>query len=144
MNGDTASILGLYIATLRQVSMSNSPILVVEDEPDAQELVVRMLAGTHIAPDVVANAEDAWQMLISRPYVAVVIDLALPGKDGVELIHLIRSTTALSSVPCIAITAFHTPELKQRAMFEGFNAYFSKPLDPSRFLAEFDRILSGD
>ena len=117
-------------------------ILVVEDEPDGQELVSRMLSQANVAVDVAGNAEEAWNFLKSNQYSAAIIDLALPERDGFELVTAIRNESDLNELPCVAMTAFHTPELKQRAMTDGFNAYFSKPLDRTRFLGELDRILA--
>jgi DNA-binding response OmpR family regulator len=112
--------------------MNELPILVVEDEPDGQELVSRLLAQVNIKVDVTGSAEDAWQRIHNNAYSALIIDLALPGKDGFELLREVRQNNM--TIPCIAITAFHTPELKQRALEEGFDAYFAKPLDRTRFI----------
>jgi DNA-binding response OmpR family regulator len=112
--------------------MNELPILVVEDEPDGQELVSRLLAQVNIKVDVTDSAEDAWQRIYNNAYSALIIDLALPGKDGFELLREVRQNNM--TIPCIAITAFHTPELKQRALEEGFDAYFAKPLDRTRFI----------
>ena len=118
-------------------------ILVVEDEPDGQELVSRMISAPNVDVHVAGNAEEAWNFLMSNQYSAAIIDLALPERDGFELVSAIRGESDLTSLPCVAMTAFHTPELKQRAMNDGFNAYFPKPLDRNRFLGELDRILSA-
>ncbi len=118
------------------------PILIVEDEPDGQELVSRLLAKFNVHVDVAGNAEEAWDFLMSNQYAAAIIDLALPQRDGFELVTAIRGESELTSLPCVAMTAFHTPELKQRAITDGFNAYFSKPLDRTRFLGELDRIIA--
>ncbi len=121
--------------------MSDSPILIVEDEPDGQELVSRLLAVAGIPVEIAADGETAWKMLKSKRYLAAIIDLALPGMDGIELLRKIRSDTKLARLPCIAITAYHTPELKQQALAEGFDAYFAKPLDRTLFLGALDGVL---
>lgn len=122
--------------------MNNLPILIVEDEPDGQELVSRMLAQVGIEVHVAGNAEVAWDYLAANTYMAAIIDLALPGKDGFELLSAIRRQPATAALPCVAITAFHTPELKQQAIHLGFDAYFAKPLDRTRFLGELDHLLA--
>ena len=124
------------------MSAKQFSILVVEDEPDGQELVSRMISGPNVDVHVAGNAEEAWNFLMSNQYSAAIIDLALPERDGFELVTAIRGESDLTELPCVAMTAFHTPELKQRAMNDGFNAYFPKPLDRNRFLGELDRILS--
>jgi CheY-like chemotaxis protein len=121
--------------------MDNVPILIVEDEPDGQLLVSRMLAVVDIAVEVASDGETAWNMLAAGDYRAAIVDLALPGMDGVELLRKIRSDMRLAGLPCIAITAYHTPELKQQALAEGFDAYFSKPLDRTLFLGALDGVM---
>ena len=121
--------------------MNVAPILIVEDEPDGQLLVSRMLAVVGIAVEVAPDGETAWNMLGTKVYKAAIVDLALPGMDGVALLRKIRSDTELATLPCIAITAYHTPELKQQALTEGFDAYFAKPLDRTLFLGALDGVL---
>lgn len=121
--------------------MFSKSILVVEDDPDGQELIARMLFRANIPVEVTGTAEDALQLLSPKDHVAIVIDLALPGIDGFELLSKIRADEILSKLPCIAITAFHTPALKQRVMQEGFDAYFPKPLDDKRFVKAISEIV---
>ncbi len=121
--------------------MQPQSVLVVEDDPDGQELVARMLIRANIPVEVAGTAEDALQLIAPQEHVAIVIDLALPGMDGFELLSRIRQDATLSKLPCIAITAYHTPSLKQRVMNEGFDAYFPKPLDDIRFLRTLKEII---
>jgi len=110
------------------------PFLIVEDEPDGQELVSRMLQIVNVSVEVAGDGEQAWEMLANNSYTAAIIDLALPGMDGIELLGHIRADAQLGNLPCIAITAFHTPELKQQALAGGFDAYFAKPLNRTLFI----------
>lgn len=121
--------------------MNELPILIVEDEPDGQEVVSRIFKVANIPVEVAGDGESAWEMLQARQYAAAVIDLALPGIDGIELMKNIRSDAAISGLKCIAITAYHTPELKQQAIAEGFDSYFAKPIDTTLFLNALDSIL---
>ena len=123
--------------------MEPKSVLIVEDDPDGQELVARMLIRANIPVEVAGTAEDALQLLSPDEHVAVVIDLALPGMDGFELLSRIREDSALAILPCIAITAYHTPSLKQRVMNDGFDAYFPKPLDDIRFLRAVKEIIGA-
>jgi CheY-like chemotaxis protein len=121
--------------------MSNHPILVVEDDPDGQEVVARMLKQVKVECEIAASAEDAWEMLQSRPYIGAILDLALPGKDGFQLLNDIRSDPNLHQLRCIAVTAFHTPELKYDALQTGFDGYFAKPLNRTLFLKAIEDIM---
>jgi CheY-like chemotaxis protein len=118
-------------------------VLVVEDEPDGQEVVKGILEHFNIATRAVGTAEEAEQALRQDHYHAAVIDLALPGMDGMELIGAIRRNEATAQLPCIAVTAFHASAVKQEVLRAGFNAYFPKPLDDTAFMQELDRIILG-
>jgi len=115
--------------------MSQWRILSVEDDPDGQELVSTILTHMNIPMDVAYNAEQAEELLFQQGhlYNAIVVDLALPGKDGWALLRQIRADARTRHIPCIAVTAYHTSKLREDALRGGFNAYFSKPLDAMSF-----------
>lgn len=117
-------------------------VLVVEDEPDGQEVVKGILDYFNIEANAVGTAEEAVQALQSDQYNAVVIDLALPDMDGIELLTTIRTNHNTASLPCIAVTAFHASVVKQQALQAGFDAYFPKPLGDVAFVEELNRIIS--
>lgn len=123
--------------------MSSLQILIVEDEPDGADLVRRMLKATGMQATVAGNAETALAYLQEAPdaYSAAIVDLALPEMDGFELMQIIRGTPQLSRLPLVAMTAFHTPELKARALDGGFDAYFAKPLDTTLFVQSLERVV---
>lgn len=123
--------------------MPKNRILSVEDDPDGQEVVSTILTHMNIPMDVAYNAEQAEELLSSQSsqYKAVLIDLALPGKDGWELLADIRSSAQTQHLPCIAVTAHHNSRLRQDALTAGFDAYFSKPLDAMAFVREIEAIM---
>jgi CheY-like chemotaxis protein len=118
-------------------------ILVVEDDPDGQAVVAHILEYMNIIIDTAADAEQAEQYLFNQGirYTAVIIDLALPGKDGWELLAEIRENPQTAHLPCIAVTAYHTSKLREEAITFGFDAYFAKPLDATTFARELEAIL---
>ena len=59
----------------------------------------------------------------------MVIDLGLPGMDGMELLESIRQNPAIADLPCVAVTAWHTSKVKKEALAAGFDAYVAKPID---------------
>ncbi|MFN8372507.1 MAG: response regulator [Anaerolineae bacterium] len=122
--------------------MYDIPVLVVEDDPDGQEVVARMLKQVKVNVEIAGTAEDAWDMLQGgTTYAGVIIDLALPGQDGFQLLSAIRGDSRLNMLRCIAVTAFHTPELKHSALWNGFDGYFPKPLNRTLFLAGVEDII---
>jgi CheY-like chemotaxis protein len=123
--------------------MSSWNILVVEDEYDGQQVVSKMLKYMGVQSDVAATAEEALNKMASQEYTAAVIDLALPGMDGLALLSQIRANPATARMPCVVITAYHTSQVKQQALEAGANAYFPKPLDDTIFMREFERLLKN-
>lgn len=121
--------------------MNSWYVLVVEDDPDGQEVVTRMLRH-HGIPAVMADSGEAAITLLNEvQYTAAVIDLALPGIDGWSVLHAIRGNPNTANLPCVAVTAFHSAEVAVKAIQAGFNAYFPKPLDATSFVRELQRVV---
>src|SRR5687768_11148067 len=118
-------------------------VLVVEDDPDGQEMVATILEHLNYRVDTADDGEQAAQMLFrsANPYDAVIIDLALPGKDGWELLADILDNPSTAETPCIAVTAFHNSKLREQALRAGFTAYFPKPLDGTQLGRELDQLI---
>ena len=123
--------------------MAQKRILVVEDDPDGQEMIATMLQHLQFHVETANDAEDAGQVLFGarRPYDAVIIDLALPGKDGWELLAEILDDPDTSRVPCIAVTAHHTSKLREETIRAGFVAYFPKPIDGTSLGRQLDALI---
>jgi CheY-like chemotaxis protein len=122
--------------------MNHWYILLVEDDPDGQEVVMRILRHHHIAVDIVHSAEDALAHLSENEYTAAIVDLALPAMDGWSLLKTIHQNATTADLPCVAITAFHSADLAVKAIAAGFTAYFPKPLEATAFVRELQRVLA--
>ncbi len=123
--------------------MSNTTgwrVLIIEDDPDGQEVVSRILRYHRIEHDVAGDGETALQMLEQIAYTALVVDLALPGVDGWQVLAFVKAS-AWTDMPCIAVTAFHSAEVAIEAIRAGFAAYFPKPLDATSFVRELENVI---
>lgn len=109
-------------------------ILIVEDDFHSREVVRTLLDFYDIEVDVAENATQALDLLHDHPYTAVVIDLSLPDMSGWDLLKEIRQQE--QDLPCIAITAYHSPNVALEAISYGFTAYFSKPIDVTSFVSD--------
>lgn len=116
-------------------------ILLVEDEVDAQDVVAALLDHYDMTLEVASTAEAALSMLEERPYAAAIIDLALPGMDGLMLLKTIRSAPATVNLPCLVMTAYYSSLVKKQAIEAGCNAFVPKPLEHAYFVQELERIL---
>ncbi|PJF44738.1 MAG: hypothetical protein CUN55_02355 [Phototrophicales bacterium] len=119
------------------------PILIVEDDTDGQALISHICEFLNIPYEVVGDAENAARRLFdeNREYALAIIDLALPGQDGWQLLSAIRDTPSTENLTCVAVTAFHTSKTREEALLAGFDAYFAKPLDPTHFARELEGLL---
>ncbi len=123
--------------------MTDKRILVVEDDSDSQEMVATILQHLDYIVDTADDGEEASHLLheTDARYDAVLIDLALPGKDGWELLSEILANPDTENLPCIAVTAFHTSKLREDAILAGFTAYFPKPVDGTSLGRELDQLI---
>jgi CheY-like chemotaxis protein len=122
--------------------MTTAHVLIVEDDPDGQEVIATILDYYQLSADVASSAEDAIDLLEQRNYDVAVVDLALPNIDGWRLLQIIRSQPRTAYLPCLAITAYHSADVALKAIEVGFNSYLPKPFDTNTFINEL-RILIG-
>jgi PAS domain S-box-containing protein len=118
-------------------NLSDLTVLVVDDYPDARDLIVRILeeCGARVlaassAAEAVAMAQGAWPDLL-------VSDIGMPGTDGYELVRRLRELGRQrgQALRAIALTAFARTEDRTRALHAGFLAHVSKPVDASELVA---------
>ncbi|MEO0598197.1 MAG: response regulator [Chloroflexota bacterium] len=112
--------------------MTARSVLVVEDEPDAQEMLASLLTFINIDCDRASDGNDALTLIENNHYNIAVIDIGLPNMDGLELIRAIREQN--TDLRCVAISAFHSSRLKQDALKAGFDVYLPKPIAQEDFL----------
>ena len=107
-------------------------VLVVDDEPDARELLQVLLESCGIAVQVAASAEAALQALERAVPDVLISDIGMPEQDGYVLIEKIRASTSegVRRIPAIALTAYAMVEDRNRALLAGFNLHATKPADP--------------
>ncbi|HEX5227152.1 MAG TPA: response regulator [Bryobacteraceae bacterium] len=119
-------------------------VLLVDDEPDAREVVSTMLrrAGADVtAAGSVREALDLFER--TRPSV-LLSDIAMPERDGYDLIRLVRELPAShgGQTPAIALTAYAREEDRFRALTAGFQAHLAKPVAPPDLVAAISRVAS--
>jgi signal transduction histidine kinase len=120
--------------------LTSTTILVVDDEPDALEMLVSVLSSAGATVLAAASADEALQLAIQRRPHVLVSDLGMPGTDGYALLGQIRETLGADAPHvAIALTAYAGERDRARSAAAGFHRHIAKPLDP---LALVD-IVSG-
>ncbi len=128
---------GQTSATLHgAVSLANVHVLVVDDEPDSRNLLKRLLEQRHAVVQARGSVADALQAIDERAFDVVVSDIAMPGRDGYDLVRHLRALPGeKAAIPAIALTAFARADDRRLALHAGFQHHISKPVDPDELLA---------
>jgi signal transduction histidine kinase/ActR/RegA family two-component response regulator len=112
-------------------------VLVIEDEPDARDLLATILETCGVHVRTARTAADALRQLEEVSPDVIISDIGLPGDDGYSLIESIRKLESEGKhVPALALTAYARTEDRNRALAAGFTAYATKPIEPSALLAQ--------
>ena len=129
----------------RPVDLAGVRVLVVDDEPDARDLVATVLRARGAEVTTAPNAAEALALVATRRFVAMVSDVGMPETDGHSLIGQIRTLAGSQGVrlPAIALTAYSREEDKRRALEAGFNAYLAKPVEPDELVQAVLDLMSA-
>jgi CheY-like chemotaxis protein len=122
---------------------NNLQILLVEDEYDSVQMVSKILTHSGIGVRHAGNGNEAIAMLDGFAPDVVVMDLAMPHRDGWDTLVAMRSNPATAHIPVIAITAYHSANVAEDARQAGFDAYFAKPFNQQAFVAQLVELGNG-
>ncbi|MCG8618474.1 MAG: response regulator, partial [Desulfobacterales bacterium] len=121
--------------------LEGSRVLVVEDTPTNQEIILAVLELAGIKPILVDSGIGAVDAVRSQGFDAVLMDLQMPGMDGFEATREIRKFKDREQLPIIAMTAHTLKEDEGKCMAAGMNAYISKPVDHDRLFETLMRMV---
>ena len=108
-------------------------ILMVEDEKYTARAVAEILKKNHYAIDLAHNGEDGLNCALSNIYDIIILDIMLPGKDGLTILEKIRRTRM--NTPVILLTAKGQIEDKVKGLDLGADDYLTKPFHAEELLA---------
>ena len=116
-------------------------IFVVEDDPDISRLVKHHLEGAGIATRVFPSSKGVIAEATRQHPSVFLLDIMIPGEDGMELCRQIRATGELAPIPVIFLTA-KTEEVDRLAGFDlGADDYITKPFSPRELVARVKAVL---
>jgi two-component system cell cycle response regulator DivK len=116
-----------------------SLILIVEDNDRNLELVRDLLQVKGYLTLEAGTARDAVALAAAHRPDLVLMDVQLPGEDGVAALRRLRADPTLASIPVVALTAFAMREDRERMRAAGFDGYITKPIDVRMFLDQVAR-----
>ena len=118
-------------------------ILVVEDNERNLKLLRDVLEYAGYDVRVARTAEDGITLAVSEPPDLVLMDLQLPGIDGMEALRRLRESPRTADIPVVAVTAQAMKQDRERALEAGFNGYVTKPISVRAFPDQVRGFLSG-
>ena len=121
----------------RPADLSDLTVLVVDDEPDARQLLEQILLACGARVRLADSALRALDLLRSEGADVLVSDIGMPQVDGFELIRRVRAErdAGVARMPALALTAFTRSDDRQKALQAGYDDYLPKPVEASELVA---------
>jgi two-component system, cell cycle response regulator DivK len=121
--------------------MANELILIVEDNPKNLKLVRDALQVKGYRTIEAETGEEGVRLAHERQPALILMDIQLPGINGVEALHRLRADPVTQHTPVIAVTASVMPQDQTRIMAAGFDGFQGKPISVRELLATVRGIL---
>ena len=113
--------------------MAGELILIVEDNEKNLKLVRDVLQFKGYRTLEAETAEDGLALAQSHQPNLILMDIQLPGIDGVEALRRLKAEPRTASIPVIALTAFAMKDDRERFLSAGFDGYLDKPINVKEF-----------
>ena len=127
-------------AAIEQISFPSElkglRVLVVDDEPDARQLVQSVLEGGQAIVRLAASGAEALEMIRQEKPDVIVSDIGMPNADGYDFIQRLRQLSREEGgrIPAVALTAYARAEDRRKALIAGFQNHAAKPMDPQELV----------
>jgi CheY-like chemotaxis protein len=113
--------------------MTGESILVVDDQPQDVKLARLLLEMAGYDVRSAASAEEAWRTVQDAPPRLILMDVQLPGMDGLELTRRLKAEPAYRGIAIVALTAHAMKGDRERGFAAGCDGYIVKPIDTQGF-----------
>jgi CheY-like chemotaxis protein len=125
-------------------TMNKKPlILIVEDDPASLMLATTALEAGGFTVENAGSAEDAREVIARRKPALILMDIGLPGMDGLDFTRELKSKARTAGIPIVALTANNMPLYERAAMVAGCQGFIAKPVSPAVLTEEVRAYLSG-
>ncbi len=120
-------------------SRASIRVLLAEDNPVNQRVMIALLAKSGVRVDVAGNGVEAIEAVRSRPYDLILMDIQMPELDGVQAARRIRELEGeMGHIPIIAVTAHAMKGDREKYLQAGMNDYLPKPINRAELLSKID------
>ena len=123
--------------------MAGELILIVEDNENNRMLVRDVLQSRGYQTAETDNAEEGLRLARASRPALILMDIQLPGMNGMEALKLLRAAEATRDIPVMAVTASAMTQDRHKIMATGFDAYQSKPINVREFVEAVRGLLAG-
>ena len=123
--------------------MAGELILIIEDNEKNRKLCRDVLQVKGYKTIESETAEEGLDLARSESPALILMDIQLPGIDGITALKQLRADPVTKSIPTIAITASAMTHNRQTLLAEGFDGYQTKPIGLKDFLGEVERVLAN-
>jgi two-component system cell cycle response regulator DivK len=117
-------------------------VLIVEDNPRNLKLARDILSHAGYRTLEAETAEDGLDLARTELPRLVLMDIQLPGMDGIEALRRLRADAATAGIRVVALTAFAMKDDRERLLVAGFDGYLEKPLDVREFPGQIAALLA--
>jgi DNA-binding response OmpR family regulator len=118
-------------------------IAIIEDDPEISSMLEKLLRMDGFEVTVFPDGRPALPILRSGDYDAAILDVMLPGKDGITIMQEIRSAAETERLPVLMLTAKTDDASTFAGWKAGCNYFMNKPFDPVELVEVLRRVLAG-
>jgi len=123
--------------------MAGELILIIEDNEKNRRLARDVLQVKGYKTIESETAEEGLKLAVDKSPALILMDIQLPGMDGITAMKQLKADPNTKSIPIIAITASAMTHNRTTMLAEGFDGYQTKPISLKDFLGEIERVLAG-
>ena len=118
-------------------------ILIADDNRASRELIRAILKPVHCVIIEASHGQQALDLLRQEQPDLVLLDVDMPGMDGLTVVKRIRQDAALADLPVVALTAFAMEGDSERGLAAGFTAYLTKPVRAAALRRQVQELLAA-
>ncbi|PJZ69476.1 two-component system response regulator [Leptospira perolatii] len=116
-------------------------VLVVDDNPINLKLSCELLEASDYFVARANNSEEAIEQIEKLHFDLILMDIEMPGMDGLSLTRRLKADELTREIPVIALTAFAMKGDEQKAIEAGCSGYITKPIDTRAFISQISKFL---